>query len=77
MRLVAFPDNNGIPQRRWAMEKKLSCRAMGLNCTFVVRDESEKEIVRKLVVHLKTVHAIEITEELRRKANDLIRLVEG
>jgi predicted small metal-binding protein len=59
------------------MEKKLSCRAMGLNCTFVVRDESEKEIVRKLADHLKTVHAIELTEELRKKANDLIRLVEA
>jgi predicted small metal-binding protein len=59
------------------MEKKLSCRAMGLNCNFAVKDESEKEIVRKLAIHLKTVHAIEITEELRKKANDLIRLVEG
>jgi len=59
------------------MEKKLSCRAMGLNCTFVVRDESEKEIVRKLGDHLKSVHAIELTEELRKKANDLIRLVEA
>jgi predicted small metal-binding protein len=58
------------------MKKKLSCRAMGLNCPFAVEDESEKEIVRKIAVHLKTVHAIEITEELRKKANNLIRLVE-
>jgi predicted small metal-binding protein len=59
------------------MEKKLSCRAMGLNCNFVVREESEKEIVRKIAIHLKTVHAIEITDELRKKANDLIRLVDA
>jgi predicted small metal-binding protein len=59
------------------MEKKLSCRAMGLNCTFVVRDESEKEIVRKIADHLKAVHAIEFTEELHKKAIDLIRLVEA
>ena len=72
-----MPEHNGIPQRRCAMEKKLSCRAMGLNCTFAVRDDSEKEIVRKLADHLKTVHAIEFTEELRKKANDLIRLVEA
>jgi len=71
------PGDNPNEQRRWAMEKKLSCRAMGLNCTFVVRDESEKEIVRKLGDHLKSVHAIELTEELRKKANDLIRLVEA
>lgn len=71
------PDDNGNERRRWAMEKKLSCRAMGLNCAFVATDESEKEIVRKLADHLKTVHAIELTEELRKKANDLIRLVEA
>jgi predicted small metal-binding protein len=59
------------------MEKKLSCRAMGLNCNFVVREESEKEIVRKIAIHLKTVHSIEITDELRKKANDLIRLVDA
>jgi predicted small metal-binding protein len=71
------PDDNRNELRRWAMEKKLSCRAMGLNCAFVARDESEKEIVRKLADHLKTVHAIELTEELGKKANDLIRLVEA
>jgi predicted small metal-binding protein len=50
---------------------------MGLNCTFVVRDESEKEIVRKIADHLKAVHAIEFTEDLHKKAIDLIRLVEA
>jgi len=59
------------------MEKKLTCRAMGLNCTFTVRDESEKEIVRKIAGHLKVVHAVEFTEDLRKKANNLIRLVEA
>jgi predicted small metal-binding protein len=58
------------------MEKKLTCRAMGLNCNFAARDESEEEIVRKIADHLKTVHAIVFTGELRKKANDLIRLVE-
>ena len=59
------------------MEKKLTCRAMGLNCSFAVRDESEKEILRKIADHLKAIHAIEFTEELRKKAIDLTRLVEA
>jgi predicted small metal-binding protein len=59
------------------MEKKLSCRAMGLKCDFVARDESEHEVVRKIADHLKTVHAIEFTDELNRKAIDLVRLVEA
>lgn len=58
------------------MEKKLTCRAMGLNCNFTVRDESEKEILRKIADHLLAIHAIEFTEELRKKAIDLTRLVE-
>ena len=56
------------------MEKKLTCRAMGLNCNFVVRDESEDALVRLIGNHLEKAHAIEMTEELRRKARDLIRL---
>jgi predicted small metal-binding protein len=56
------------------MEKKLTCRAMGLNCNFTVRDESEKEIIRKIADHLKSDHDVAFTDELRKKANDLIRL---
>jgi predicted small metal-binding protein len=67
--------NHGIPQRRWAMEKRLTCRAMGFNCAFVVRAETEEEIDRKMGEHFKAVHSVEFTEELRKKANDLIRLV--
>jgi predicted small metal-binding protein len=59
------------------MEKRLTCRAMGFNCAFEARDESEKEIVGKIALHFKAVHAVEFTEELRKKANDLIRLVEA
>lgn len=56
---------------------KLSCRAMGMNCDFVVRDESEKKIVEAIADHLKKSHQIEMTEELRTRANNLIRLVEA
>ena len=59
------------------MEKKLSCRAMGLNCNYVARGETEEEIVKVIQTHLNKVHAIEWTEALRAKAGDLIRLVEA
>lgn len=56
------------------MEKKLTCRAMGMNCNFIVRDESEDEIVKVIADHIKTKHDVDVTEALRRKARDLIRL---
>ena len=59
------------------MEKRLTCRAMGLNCDYTIHGESEEEIVRTIADHLKKVHAIAWTEELRAKAGDLIRLVEA
>ncbi|MGA6993415.1 MAG: DUF1059 domain-containing protein [Candidatus Deferrimicrobiaceae bacterium] len=59
------------------MKKKLSCRAMGMNCDFVTRDESEQKIVETIADHLKQNHKIEFTEELRTKANNLIRLEEA
>ncbi len=59
------------------MEKRLTCRAMGLNCNFTARGEAEGEIVDMMKDHLKTVHAIEWSEALRAKAGDLIRLEEA
>ncbi len=59
------------------MEKRLSCRALGMKCDFAVRDESEEAILRKMADHLKTAHKVAWTEELKAKAGDLIRLVEA
>lgn len=50
---------------------------MGLNCDYTIHGESEEEIVRTIAGHLKAVHAIDWTEELRAKAGDLIRLEEA
>jgi predicted small metal-binding protein len=58
------------------MMKKLSCRAMGMNCDFIARDESEQKIVEMIADHLKKSHDIEMTEDLRARANNLIRLEE-
>lgn len=59
------------------VRKKLSCRAMGMNCSFEVHDESVDEIVAALAEHAKRVHKLEVTEALRQKARDLIRLEEA
>ena len=59
------------------MKKRLSCRALGMNCPFEVHDESEEEITRVIGDHVKRVHKAEFTDVLRRKALDLIRLKEA
>lgn len=59
------------------MEKKLTCRAMGFNCSFEARGESEKDAVVKISDHLKMKHSVEFTEELKKKAIDLVRLAEA
>ena len=56
------------------MLKKLSCRAMGMNCDFVAQDELEAEVVRKIADHLKTAHKLAFTDELKTKAINLTRL---
>lgn len=61
-------------RKEGTMKKKLSCRALGMNCGFEVHDESEEEILRAIGDHFKRIHKAELTEALRRKANDLIRL---
>jgi len=56
------------------VRKKLSCRAMGMNCGFEVHDESESEILAAIGDHIRRVHKLEVTEVVRQKAKDLIRL---
>ena len=58
------------------MKKRLSCRALGMNCTFEVHDESEEEIAKVISDHVKRVHKLDFTDALRQKARDLIRFVE-
>jgi len=58
------------------MQKKLTCRAMGMNCGFEVRDESEEEILAALGDHAKRAHKVEFDETLKQKAKDRIRFDE-
>jgi predicted small metal-binding protein len=56
------------------MKKHLTCRALGMKCSFEVHDESEEEITVTIGDHLKRAHGVEFNEALRRKAMDLILL---
>ena len=58
------------------LRKRITCRAMGMNCGFEVHDESEDEIVAALGDHAKRVHKVEFVDSLKQKARDLIRLEE-
>jgi len=72
---ILYANSDGAG-REDAMKKKLSCRAMGMNCGFEVQDDSEEEITKVIGDHLERVHKMPFTEALRRKAKDLIRFVE-
>jgi len=56
------------------MRKHLSCRAMGMNCSFEVHDESEEEITNAIRDHLMRAHRIDFTNALSQKARNLILL---
>jgi predicted small metal-binding protein len=59
------------------MEKRLSCRDVGVDCDFVACGKSEEEIFRKAAKHAKTDHHMsEIPKELYDKARSAIREVE-
>lgn len=59
------------------MEKRLSCRDVGVDCDFVACGESEEEIFQKAAEHARTAHNMsEIPEELREKARLAIREVD-
>jgi predicted small metal-binding protein len=59
------------------MEKRLSCRDVGVDCDFVACGKTDEEIFQKASQHAKTDHNMsEIPEELKAKARAAIRDVE-
>ncbi len=38
------------------MPIRYACREMGLNCTFVVKGETEEEVTRKALDHIREKH---------------------
>ena len=60
------------------MEKRLSCRDVGVDCDFVACGKTEEEIFQKASQHAKTDHNMsEIPKELYDKARLAIREVES
>ncbi len=54
--------------------KELSCRYVGIDCDFLVRAETEDEVMRLASEHAREVHKIcEITPEFRDKMTHSIR----
>ena len=59
------------------MEKRLSCRDVGVDCDFVACGKTEEEIFHEASKHAKTDHNMsEIPKELYDKARSAIREVE-
>jgi predicted small metal-binding protein len=56
--------------------KQLSCREAGADCDFLVRAETEDEVLTVAAGHGSRVHGItEITPEMKSKMNSLIKTV--
>jgi len=59
------------------MEKKLSCRDVGVDCDFFACGKTEDEVIRKAADHARTSHNMsEISKELQEKVRSAIRDVE-
>ncbi|MFQ5917687.1 MAG: DUF1059 domain-containing protein [Candidatus Binatia bacterium] len=56
------------------MPKVLRCRDIGFDCDYVVRAETEEEILKKAAEHAQTAHDMkEISEEVAAKVRAAIR----
>jgi predicted small metal-binding protein len=56
------------------MAKVVSCRDLGVDCDFVGRAETEKELLEKCAAHARTAHNMqEIPPELVAKVRASIR----
>jgi len=56
--------------------KQLSCRDLGIDCSFLVRAESEGEVTSLIGEHICSMHGTcEISPELRNKMQDAMKSV--
>lgn len=59
------------------MEKRLSCRDVGVDCDFTACGKTEDEVMQKAADHARTHHDMsEISKELQDKVRSAIRDVE-
>ena len=57
--------------------KRLACRDIGLYCDYIIKGETEEEIMRNAVQHAWEIHAIkpeEMTSEMKAKIKDNIHV---
>jgi predicted small metal-binding protein len=52
--------------------KDLHCRDVGMDCDFVMRGESNDEIMQKAGEHAQQAHHMTVTPELAKKVESLI-----
>ncbi len=56
------------------MAKVISCKDAGyIDCTAVMRGETEEEVLQKAGEHAKAVHNLEVTPELAQQVRALIK----
>ena len=56
--------------------KKISCREAGFDCDYVVKDETEEEVMKNGTENVQKVHGIkeeDMTTEMKQKIRGLIR----
>jgi len=59
------------------MEKRLSCRDVGVDCDFIACGKTEDEVMRQAADHARTSHNMsEIPKGVQDKARSAIRDVE-
>jgi predicted small metal-binding protein len=57
--------------------KRLACRDVGLDCDYIIKGETEEEIMKNAVQHAWEIHAIkpeEITSEMKVRIKDNIHI---
>ena len=52
--------------------KVVRCADSGIDCSFVARSNSEEELLSQVAEHAKTVHGMELNDELVQKVKSLI-----
>jgi predicted small metal-binding protein len=56
------------------MTKVVRCREVGFDCDGVVRAETEKEVLKQVAAHARTVHNVEtVSEEMVEKVRQVMR----
>jgi predicted small metal-binding protein len=57
--------------------KRLACRDVGLDCDYIIKGETEEEIMENAVQHAWEIHAIkpeEMTSEMKVRIKDNIHI---